>query len=644
MAAPKPGAVNAQVASPNYSKFGGGLNVRDFWHTIADDELTIANNIRLDEGGVVRRRGGWSKYVGTVVGTANNLIGVTQGSWLVAGVITRYVVATDGVKVFYWTGAAWTDITGAVVNTAASTSLISFLSFNNLLIGYGGTSTPWTWDGSAGAILALGGTPPIGNIGIVWQNRVLFAGVGTARTRVYYSAVGDPQTWGASAYFDVPSPYDGDEITGLAILYGNLIVFKRHSIYIVQGDDPTTWIISKTNSAVGCVSPYSVIGVDNLIYFVSDKGLYAMNLSNTSQIAYKVEPRYNIALANQLAGSYTGNRIFAAHYRYRNEIWMAVDATTIGRGQHDRVLAHNYKIVDKNGDPAVTEHITYGQLKVTLNTNDYIDFNENGGANVAAQLTAGTYPVGASSSESGTLCALIKTQMQSAGSGTFTVTYSGSTDKLTITRSTGTFSIKFASGTNTAKNASGVMGFSGADTADAISATSSSTVAVRAAALLYVVNSAPSVMADYISGSGVTLPIASFYDKYVYVWSDAALTDDVTAGSATNIWLSFFSGYRNFGDSNATKTLRFIWTSISFSAGTPKISIGVLSGDLSTETVATLTPSSPTTFYNVKQPVGQIYGSSPQGKYFKWGFQSTDGGQFSFFELSFDIVWNGRRN
>lgn len=644
MPAPKQGAVNAQVVSPNYAKFGGGLNVRDFWHTIADDELTIANNIRLDEGGVVRRRGGWAKYVGTAVGTAGNLIGVCQGSWLVAGVQTRYVVATDGVKVFYWTGAAWTDITGAVVNTAAATSLISFLSFNNLLIGYGGTSTPWTWDGSAGAILALGGTPPIGNMGIVWQNRVLFAGVGTARTRVYYSAIGDPQTWGASAFFDVPSPYDGDEITGFAILYGNLIVFKRHSIYIVQGDDPTTWVVSKTNSAVGCVSPYSVIGVDNLIYFVSDKGLYAMNLSNSSQISYKVEPRYNIALANQLAGSYTGNRILAAHYRYRNEIWMAVDATTIGRGQHDRVLAHNYKIVDKNGDPAVSEHITYGQLKVTLNTNDYIDFAENGGATVSAQLTAGTYPVGASSAESGTLCALIKSAMQAVGLATYTVTYSGSTDKITIAMGAGTFSLKFASGTNTAKNASGVMGFAGSDTAAAASATSGSTVAARAAALLYVVNSAPSVIADYISGNGTILPIASFYDKYVYVWSDGSLTDAQPTGSDTNIWLSFFSGYRSFGDTDATKTLRNVWTDISFSAGTPKISIGVLSADMSTETAATLTPSVPSTFYNVKQPAGQIYGSSPQGKYFKWGFQSTDGGQFSFFQISFDVIWNGRRN
>lgn len=644
MAAPRRSAINAQVPSPDYNKFDGGLNIRDFWHTIADNELTVANNIRLDEGGVVRRRGGWTKLASAAVGSAGNLIGLAQGSWLVAGVLTRYVVATDGTKVFYLNGASWTDITGAVVMSPNADTLVSFAQMNNLLIGYDGKNSPWTWDGSAGAILALGGTPPIGNMGIVWQNRLWFAGVSTARTRLYYSDIGDPATWGASSFIDVPSPYDGDEITGLAVLYGNLIVFKRRSVYIIQGDAPENFVVSKTNSAVGCVSPYSVVGVDNLVYFVSDKGLYAMNLSNTKQICYKVEPRYNQAVANQLAGTLTKNRIQAVHYRYRNEIWMALDATTAGQDQHDRWMAHNYNVVDKNGDPAVTECKTRGDVLVTLNTNDRIDFTENGGAEVSAQLTAGTYPVGASSAEAGTLCALIKTKMEAAGTGTYTVTYSGSTDKLTITRSSGVFVIKFATGTNTAANASGIMGFTGADTASAIAATSSSTIQTRAAATSSLVCTAPSVMADYLSSTGGVVPIASFYDKYVYIFTEGITTDAAGTGSATNIALQMMSGYKDFGDNNATKTLRNIWTSISFSGGTPQVTLGVLTSDFAVETTATLTPSSPTTFYNTKQPCGQIYGSSPQGKYFKFGFTSSDGGTFSFFNVDFDIVWNGRRN
>lgn len=641
MAANKPTATNAQISSPEYSEFAGGLNVRDFWQKIADDELTSADNIRLDEGGVVRMRYGWTKLATAAVGSAGNLIGLVHGSWLVGGVLTRYVVVTDGTKVFWLNGTAWTDITGLIVMSPAASTLVSFASMNNLLIGYDGKNADWTWDGVGASIALLGGSPPVGNIGIVWQNYFFKSGVGTARARLYFSALGDPSTWPASNFIDVPSPYDGDEVVGLAILYGNLIVFKRNSIYIVQGTDPTTFVVSKTNSAVGCVSTYSIASVDNLVYFVSDKGLYALNLSNEKQICYKVQPRYDSAVINQLSGSLSKNRIQALNYRLRNEIWELADCTGAGQDQHDRTIVHNYNVVDKNGDPAVTEHKTYGSILITVNTNDFIDFSENGGGAVSAQLTAGTYPVGATSSEAGTLCALIKTKMEAAGSGTFTVTYSGSTDEITITRSSGVFVLKFATGTNTAKNAASAMGFSVSDTASAISATGTAGVRTRALATQALVCTAPSVFADYYSGS--IIPMASFYDKYVYVFNGLTATDAVAVGSNTNIPLQFYSGYRDFGDSNSTKTLRNVWTSLTFSGGTPKISIGVLSEDFTVETVGTLSPASPSTFYNVKQPAGQVYGSSPQGNYFKWGFISSDGGSFSFFQIQFDVVWNGRR-
>jgi hypothetical protein len=643
MATQKPTALNAQIQSPGYNKFDGGLNIRDFWHTIADNELTVAYNICLDEGGVLRRRGGWSKLFATAVGTAGNLIGVTQSTFVAAGVQTRYVVATDGTKVFYYTGAAWSDITGATVMSPINTTIVSFSQFNNLLIAFDGKNAPWTWDGAAASISLLGGSPPTGAFSIVWQNRLFVAGVNTARNRLYYSAVGDQATWGASAYVDIPSPYDGDDITGLAILYGNLIVFKRNSIYIIQGDTPDNWVVSKSNSAVGCVSPYSVVSAENLVYFVSDKGLYAMNMSNTKQICYKVEPNYNRAVKNQLSGSLAQNRIMSCHYKFRNEIWMAMDASGTGLDKHDRMEVHNYNVVDKNGDPAVSEHYRYGSLTVTLNTNDYIDFTENGGAQVSAQLTAGTYSIGASSAESGTLCALIKTKMDAAGTGVYTVTHSASTDKITITRNSGVFVLKFSSGTNTLKNASAIMGFGASDTASAISATSSSTVKAKASTFSYMTNVAPSIMSSYIGTNGNVIPIASFYDKYVYIFTDGINTDDQTDGSAQNVELSFMTGYRDFGDSEATKTLRNVWTNISFTS-TPTITIGVLQDDFSAETTGTLTPSSPSTFYNTKQPARQIFGSSPQGKYFKFGFGSKDGGSFSFFEMSYDIIWNGRRN
>lgn len=128
------------------------------------------------------------------------------------------------------------------------------------------------------------------------------------------------------------------------------------------------------------------------------------------------------------------------------------------------------------GTDTITETASF---VITLNTNDYIDFTVDAGGAVSCQIAAGTYKMGASSAEAGTLCALIKTGMEGAAAGrTFTVTYSYSTKKMTIAVDAGhTFLLKFATGTNNAKTICLVLGFTKADSSDALNHTSDSTTA-----------------------------------------------------------------------------------------------------------------------------------------------------------------------
>jgi hypothetical protein len=107
---------------------------------------------------------------------------------------------------------------------------------------------------------------------------------------------------------------------------------------------------------------------------------------------------------------------------------------------------------------------------VVNGTNDKMDFTEDGGAEVTADLDAGSY----TSSE---LAAHIKTKMEAVnGASTYTVAYSTSTKKFTITKSSGVFVLKWATGTNTATSARSLLGFTAADTSSAIAQTSDSTV------------------------------------------------------------------------------------------------------------------------------------------------------------------------
>lgn len=68
---------------------------------------------------------------------------------------------------------------------------------------------------------------------------------------------------------------DGDQITGIVAIAGNLVVFKENSIWrlAVQGDDPP---ISRTDLVTpdcGCIAPGALLTLDNQVYFLSWDGL-----------------------------------------------------------------------------------------------------------------------------------------------------------------------------------------------------------------------------------------------------------------------------------------------------------------------------------------------------------------------------------
>lgn len=113
-------------------------------------------------------------------------------------------------------------------------------------------------------------------------------------------------------------------------------------------------------------------------------------------------------------------------------------------------------------------------IVVTTGTNDKINFTEDGGGARTATLAAGSYEMGSTQADAGTFCAAIATALNAASGigATYTVSYSVTNQKLTITKNSGVFVILWASGTNTATAANAVMGFSKTDTGSAISQSS----------------------------------------------------------------------------------------------------------------------------------------------------------------------------
>jgi hypothetical protein len=76
-----------------------------------------------------------------------------------------------------------------------------------------------------------------------------------------------------------------DRVTGLLQFQGELVVFTQSSIWLVSGNSVSTLFPRRTIVDRGCLAPFSIVPVDNLIYFLSENGVYAYDLSRVFEVS-----------------------------------------------------------------------------------------------------------------------------------------------------------------------------------------------------------------------------------------------------------------------------------------------------------------------------------------------------------------------
>lgn len=97
---------------------------------------------------------------------------------------------------------------------------------------------------------------------------------------------------------------DGDQITGLAMLYGNLIVLKERSMHrlAVQGAAVPVSRVDEISNNVGCIAPNTIITVNNTLYFLSWAGFYKYD----NNVLSKVDGNFAEELQLRLRSSQNG--------------------------------------------------------------------------------------------------------------------------------------------------------------------------------------------------------------------------------------------------------------------------------------------------------------------------------------------------
>lgn len=271
----------------------------------------------------------------------NNAPSTNVGSVIVAtnSKIYQAIYSTDAI----WKVAnnvVFTDITGTAT---APIGPATWDILNNVLIVLGsgaGAQTQITAYNTNAAPLA--GTPPAGVIVKVVNNFAFISGTrwaggtGASFSNVYWSNVGDPQTWSAANFLSYRTS-DGDFVTALGSVNQDLLIFKNNHIgrlstqtSVVAGA-VTLGPLYTLIDGIGCPSPGCVDTLPDgrVIFFGSD-----YNLWQTDGVSVKLLSKNPYPGTDVWRGSGLGNlfvkgqgsnvNITVKVFPPQNEIWIAI--------------------------------------------------------------------------------------------------------------------------------------------------------------------------------------------------------------------------------------------------------------------------------------------------------------------------------
>ena len=172
----------------------------------------------------------------------------------------------------------------------------------------------------------------------VWHRGRLFLGdLAGFRSRVRWSRPLEPTQWESATTerMDV-GKLDGGEITGLVSFRGSLIVLKRNSVWVCNGDvDSGGFVFSEAVVGRGCISPRSIVTVgDEAIYFLSADGVCSFDLSSVKLISEPIKDE----IRELLHTTYGAN--FVAGYEPKDRLYL-LSTTPSGQTLNTKTWVYN---------------------------------------------------------------------------------------------------------------------------------------------------------------------------------------------------------------------------------------------------------------------------------------------------------------
>lgn len=323
---PRPVLTDAQ------NGYQGGLNTTADESQVGETELRRADNCRLTVFGSVTKRGGTQRTSSAALGSPSVVRGGSEwapdgGSGVVQLAVANGTLYTGT----YGVPMTWTAQTGAI----SSTAYPSFAAFRDASAEamYVADGTLRKWNGTA-LTTSISGVPA-GITQLAVQNRRLF-GINGVDETLYYSDLDNGDSLGnasASGGQEFIRTFAKRANKALLALSDSLLIFHASGISVFTGwsqDDIAINSGTRGLSAdTGTIAPRSVIAVENVGYYLTDRGFYEVTTAGVRPISQQIESVIRSLDHSQFA------RVTVAHSRTTAEVlWYLPD---IG------VYAFNYR-------------------------------------------------------------------------------------------------------------------------------------------------------------------------------------------------------------------------------------------------------------------------------------------------------------
>ena len=314
--------------------FNGGLNSLSDPTAVSDSELVDVVNFELDLDGSLT-----SRPPITVEGATPGTESMYLLGYYIATNGTYYLLGSTGTSTYYYTGA-WTLLT----NTFAAVAFTQYADKAWLLAGPASANPGGSWSPSAGfvAVAAM----PKGSSIISHKSR-LWVSPGKSATsngsQLRFSSVTDPTAWDAAKDFLNVNAGDGQNITDIAVVNNNIMVFKNDSTFVFSYDSgPDKGNVNKISATQGASDVNCVVQYENTVLVYHEGNVYEIINYNFSRISTKVPFTVDNTVPQQfgtsVAMSLFSDRLIVRHF---DRVYVFnLRTRTWSRWQSDRIFAY----------------------------------------------------------------------------------------------------------------------------------------------------------------------------------------------------------------------------------------------------------------------------------------------------------------